>query len=108
MSLGLLQIQHIRRGKNLNPEPKINLNHANLKPQICWAVASQEFAHFTGISLKSKFHSFHVDRVRRPILWRWQLGRVGRAWRMVAILVASGLCSREWCAALVGGFGQSH
>ena len=29
---------------NLNPEPKMNLNHANLRPQNLWAVVSQEFA----------------------------------------------------------------
>ena len=32
------------RRQNLNPEPEINLNHANLKPQNLWAVVSQEFA----------------------------------------------------------------
>ena len=40
------------RRQNLNPEPKINLNHANLKPQNLWAVVSQEFARFT-----QEFHS---------------------------------------------------
>ena len=35
------------RRQNLNPEQKINLNHANLKPPNLWAVMSQEFARFT-------------------------------------------------------------
>ena len=35
------------RRQNLNPEPKINLNHANLKPPNSWAVVSQESARFT-------------------------------------------------------------
>ena len=57
-----------------------------LNLRICglWIVVSQEFAHFT-----QEFHTFHSNqsftfqsRVRRPILWRWQLRRVGRAWRM--------------------------
>ena len=40
------------RRQNLNPEPRINLNHANLKPPNLWAVVSQEFARFT-----QEFHS---------------------------------------------------
>ena len=32
------------RRQNLNPEPKNNLNHANLEPPNLWAVVSQEFA----------------------------------------------------------------
>ena len=40
------------RHQNLNPDSKISLNHANLKPPNLWAVVSQEFARFT-----QEFHS---------------------------------------------------
>jgi hypothetical protein len=90
------------RRQNLNPEPKINLNHANLKPRICglWWVKDLliSLRNFTQI----KVSHCNVDRARRPILWRWQLGLIGQAWRMVAILVASVICSREWCVHVVG------
>ena len=84
----------------------MNLNHANLlKPQNLWTVVSQEFARFAQEFHQIKVSRFNVDRVRRPVLWRWQLGRVGRACRMDHIGMARDRYSLEWCAGLVGGLG---
>ena len=56
------------RRQNLNPEPKINLNHANLKPPNLWAVVSQEFARFTQEFHSNQVSRFDVDRAHRQIL----------------------------------------
>ena len=37
-----------------------------------------------------KVSRFDVDRARRPILWRYQLGWVGQAWRGIAVGTAIG------------------
>ena len=50
--------------KTLNPEPKTNLNHANLKPPNLWAVVSRICSFHSGISLKSHSNQSFTFRCR--------------------------------------------
>ena len=96
------------RRQNLNPKPKMNLNHANLKHQNPWAVASQEFARFAQEFHSNQSFTFQCRSCAQADFVAVAAGAGRAGVGMDHIGVVRDRCSLEWCAGLVGGLAQSH